>query len=144
MSIPSGGLINTAYYDSLIERIESCGTCDDLQAALTDATAGVTDQIAGLTQRLAMLGPYVALATAPGANPAQIVTWIQDFIKAQITPMVNASIMIPLQIAQLATLPAEFMSAADSVKDRLGSCSITAPDFTPPVLDTGRLAAEGL
>lgn len=144
MSIPTGGIINTAYYDSVVQRIESCGTCDDIQKALNDATAGVTDQLANITARLAVLQPYIALATAPGANPAQIVTWITDFIAAQITPMVNASITLPLQMAQLATLPPRFIAAADAAKDRIGSCSITAPAFVPPVLDTGRLAAEGL
>lgn len=144
MSIPTGGIINTAYYDSIVQRIESCGTCDDIQKALDDATAGVTDQIANMTARLAVLQPYIALATAPGADPSKIVTWITDFIAAQITPMVNASITIPLQIAQLATMPAEFISAANAAKDRIGSCSITAPDFVPPVLDAGRMAEEGL
>lgn len=134
MSIPEGQIINTAYFDSVIARIEGCGTCDTIQAALDDATGSVTAQLGSLTEKLAVLQPYIALATAPGANPAQLATWITDLIAAQIEPMLKPVITIPLQMAELAMLPAKFAAAAAAAQARLPSCSITPPTFDAPVV----------
>lgn len=144
MSIPEGQIINTAYYDSVVDRIKSCGTCEDIQAALNDATGSVAAQQAALTAKLAALQPYMALASPPGANPAQIVTWITDFIKAQIEPMIKPTVTIPLQLAQLGALPAKFASAAAEAKARLPNCSISAPSFAPAKINLETMKKEGL
>lgn len=149
MAVPGGEPVNMAYFDSVIARIESCGTCADIQAALDDATGSVQTQLMSLTEKLAVLQPYIALMTMPGANPAAIVTYLQDLATATIEPMLKPIVTIPLQLAAYATLPAKFMAAAEAAKDRIPSCSITArsvdvPEVPPAVLDYARLKMEGL
>lgn len=149
MSVPGGEPVNMAYFDSVIARIESCGTCADIQAALDDATGSVQIQLNSLTEKLAVLQPYIALMTMPGANPGAIVTYLQDLATATIEPMLKPIITIPLQLAAYATLPAKFIAAAEAAKDRLPSCSITpptveVPPIPAPVLDYARLKMEGL
>lgn len=149
MAIPTGDPVNMAYFDSVMARIESCGSCADIQAALDDATGIVQAQLDSLADRMAMLQPYLALLSPPGADPGAIVSFLTDMITAQIKPMVEPLTIIPLQIAAYAQLPAKFAAAADAAKARLPSCEITPPTVTPPaipapVLDFVRMKQEGL
>ena len=149
MAIPTGDPVNMAYFDSVIARIESCGTCADIQAALDDSSGIVQAQLDSLAERMQMLQPYLALLTPPSANPAQIVTFLTDLIEAQIKPMVAPLTIIPLQIAAYVQLPAKFIAAADAAKARLPSCDITPPVVTPPVIpkaviNFARMKQEGL
>lgn len=144
MSIPGGQIINTAYYDSLIDRIKSCGTCEDIQSALDDATSGVTDQVSALTEKLAVLQPYLALLSMPGANPGAIVTYLQDLANALIKPYVDAAIQVPLQIAELATLPAKFVAAAEEAKNRIPSCTINFAQPAVTKINVQALQANGV
>lgn len=149
MSVPEGQIINTAYFDAVIARIEGCGTCDTIQAALDDATGSVAAQLGSITEKLAALQPYIALATAPGANPAQIVTWITGLIEAQITPMLKPVATLPVQLAELATLPSRFAAAAAKAQARLPSCGISVPTFDAPaipqaILDYAALKNNGV
>lgn len=126
--IPQGSLpFNAETISRLTEQLATVQTCDELQIIAGEAMASINGQLAGITAQMAALQPIMALLTAPGANPAQIVTWITDFISAFLAPYVKPIVTLQLQVAQIAAAVAQLQAAIDSASSRIGSCSISLP-----------------
>src|SRR5213592_591237 len=120
---PQGSLpFNAETFAKLAEQIEAASTCSELQALTSEAMGSANALLSGIGAQMAALQPIMALLTAPCANPAQIVTWITDFITAFLQPYVKPMLVLPIQIAQITAAIAQLQSAIDSAASRIGSC----------------------
>ena len=121
------GLINNQYYDSIIEKINNCTTCEDLQEATAGALSVIQAEQKAIQDQLTALAPILALLDPP-TSPSSVITWVTDFITSYLTPMVKPSLNYSLQLAQIAQKTAELTSAINSASERIGSCEISIPN----------------
>jgi len=132
---PQGSLpFNAETFDRLAEQINAVQSCAELQALTDEAMQSANALLSGIGAQMAALQPMMALLTAPGANPAQIVTWITDFISAVLQPYVKPMVVLPVQIAQVTAAIAKLQAAIGTASARIGSCSIEMPSVTIPEL----------
>ena len=124
MSIPQGSTFNTAFFDDQITRLKSCGSCEDLQAALAEVTGSITNLQTAIASELQKLQPILALIQPPAANPAEIVTWITNFIEGYLTPYTVPTVTYPLQLAQLAEQVSKIQAAASEAASKFPNCSV--------------------
>lgn len=125
---------NPEPFERLADQINAVRTCEELQALADQALQSANTLLAGIGAQLAALKPIMALLTAPGANPAQIVTWITDFISAFLQPYVQPMMVLPAQIAGVSAAIANLQSAITAAASRIGSCSIELPPIEAPEL----------
>jgi len=131
--MPAQGSIpfNAETFAQLRKQIDSVSTGDQLQRITTQAMGSVNGVTAGITSQIAALQPILALLQPPGANPAQIVTWITDFIKAFVEPYTKPAITLPIQIAQLSTEVALLTASIQAAASRLGA-AVEIPEVVIP------------
>lgn len=130
---PQGALpVNVETFAKLRKQIETVDSCEQLQDIAGDAIASVNGVISGINEQLAAIQPILALMTAPGANPAQIVTWITSFIKAFIAPYAKPAMALPIQVAALAKEVAALNAAIETAAGRIGSCTVPLPSVSIP------------
>lgn len=125
---------NPEPFERLVAQLNAVTTCDELQALADQALQSANTLLAGVGAQLAALKPLMALLSAPGANPAQIVTWITDFISAFLQPYLQPMLVLPAQIAGITSAIANLQSAITAAADRIGSCSIELPPIELPEL----------
>lgn len=125
---------NAQTFERLVDQINAVQSCDELQALTTEAMQSANALLAGIGAQMAALQPIMALLTPPSANPAQIVTWITDFVSAFLQPYVKPMLVLPVQIAQITDAIAKLQSAIDAASARIGSCSIELPEIEVPEL----------
>jgi hypothetical protein len=116
---PGATLINTAQIQALIDKINTATNTDDLEAYAQEALAPIENQIAWIRYYIELLAPLLALLNPPTIDPAKIVTWITEFITAQIAPQVEA---YGHYVEQLATITAkldEVRAAANNARQRI-------------------------
>lgn len=122
---PQGSLpFNPKTFERLIQQAETIETCEQLQALASEAMASANAVTSAITEQLAAVQPILALLTAPGANPAQIVTWISDFITVFLKPYAKPAITLPIQLAQVAAQVAQLTAAINAAANRIGNCSV--------------------
>jgi hypothetical protein len=129
MSLPSCfDLLNADFFSGYNTQISSVTNQAELQALADRIMADLSLVESTLTSQMSFLTPLLALLTPPGANLAQIVTWITGlitFLQEMYKPYANA-------VAQIAALPAEIATltaAIEAAASRLG-VSITIPPVT--------------
>lgn len=122
MSKQGESIINDSYFDSVVDRINGCLNCEQLEAAAGEALEAIQSQQAAIAEQLAKIAPMLALLSPPG-SPTAVITWIKDFIEAYLTPSLKPSINYSLQLAQLTAKIAAVSSAISSASGRIG-CSL--------------------
>ena len=113
---------------SMVKQIESVNTCQELQIILDDVTETLNAQKAALAEQLAALAPIQALLTAPGIDPSKIVTWITDFIAAQLAPQYQAYLKTVTELTELTSEITTVVSALSNKISTLG-CDISVPSI---------------
>lgn len=125
------GPVNVEYFEGLQRSIEGCASCEQLQAVVDESFASVSATMESMTAELARLQPLLALLTAPGANPAQIVTWITDYIDGVLRPMLGPALTIPVQLAAITAQMAELPPLITAKMAQFESCSVPIPPLPP-------------
>lgn len=125
------GPINTEYFEGLQKSIEGCASCEQLTEVVNEAFASVGDTITSMTDQLAALEPLMALLEPPAANPAEIVTWLTDFITGYLTPQLKPVINLPIQLAQISAQMAELPALIEAKMAQFPSCSVPIPPLPP-------------
>jgi len=138
-------LLNLDYFNNILAQINALSASIPPNATLAELTAiaaelqSTIDSIysdislleSTITSQIALLGPIVALLTAPAANPAAIVTWLTSFITDFLTPYVKPYVTYAAQLtalnAQVAILTAAFEELAST---KLPGFTITIPPIT--------------
>ncbi len=118
--------VNLAVFEGFQKRIEGCASCEQLQEVTAELFASVTATMDGMLAQLEALQPLANL-TIPGANPAQIVTWITDFTNALIKPMIAPTLVIPIQIATITAQMAQVTAAVQEKMAQFESCTVPVP-----------------
>lgn len=133
MSIPQGSLpFNTEVFAQLRARIDAVNTGDALQKVTDEAMTSINGVTGGITQQIAALQPILALLSPPSANPAQIVTWLTNFITAFLQPYAKPAITLPIQIAALSAEVAALTASIQAAAARLGDVDIEIPPINIP------------
>lgn len=114
-------VINDAYFDTLVERINAIDRPAQLQTVIDSALPSLQLQSEQITASIAQLAPFLALATGPAASPSAIVTWISSFIAASIQPQVQAYNMQVGQLSALGAQIARVTAAIEAAQERIGS-----------------------
>lgn len=126
------GPVNTQYFEGLQQSIEGCASCEQLQEVVTEAFASVTSTMEAMTAELARLQPLLALLTVPAANPADIVTWITDFIGDYLAPQITLpTVSLPIQLAAIAAQMAALPPIIEAKMAQFPSCSVPIPPLPP-------------
>lgn len=131
MNIQGSLPFNAQVFARLREQVDALEHCDQLAQLSGEIQAAADGVIAGINEQLAVIEPIMALLAAPGANPAQIVTWITDFISAFLKPVIKPYATLPLQLAQVAAELAQLTSALQSASGRIG-CGTGSFDLPAP------------
>lgn len=125
------GPINLDYFEGLKKSIEGCASCEQLQEVTAETFESVTATMTSMTEQLAALQPLLALLEPPTANPAQIVTWITDFITGYLTPQLKPVISLPIQFAAITAQMAELPAIIAAKAEQFESCSVPIPPLPP-------------
>ena len=126
--IPQGStLINTDHFVKLIDSINACAACDQLQVLVNDAFASLNALKSGVQSELAKLTPVLSMLTPPSSDPSAIVTWITNFVNTTLTPMTKPTITYAAQLSATLTQIANVTTAINAAAGRLTSCTITIP-----------------
>ena len=97
--VPQGStLINTDHFVNVIDSVNACETCAQLQGVVDDAFASLNAVKAGVQSELAKLMPALSLLSPPSANLGAIVTWITSFVSTTLTPLVKPTITYAAQL----------------------------------------------
>lgn len=134
MSNNQGSLpFNTEVFAKLRAQIDAVQSPAALQQIADEAMGSINGMSSGITAQLAAIQPFLALIQPPGANPAQIVTWIKDFITAFINPYLKPAITLPIQIAALTSEVALMTASIQAAADRLQTPIVIPPVELPEV-----------
>lgn len=127
--LPQGSeVFNTTYFDSLLEKVNSVGSCDQLQTVSIDVLGSLNALKAGITSQLEALTPILALLSPPG--PEDAVSWITNFIEVYLRPLTLPTVNYSLQLTELTAKIAEITSAITSKQVEFPSCNVTLPQVT--------------
>lgn len=121
------GPVNVEYFNGLTRSIEGCASCEQLQEVTAEAFGSISATMESMTAQLAQLQPLLALLQPPSANPAQIVTWLTDFISLYLTPQVRPVFTIPIQLAAITAQMAAVTAAVNAKMAQFESCSVPIP-----------------
>jgi phage gp45-like len=122
-------LVNAQYFTNLTNRVNALETCADLQALAAKELASLSGIKQAIDAELARLAPYAALLTAPGASPSAIVTWITNFISAELEPKYQASLSYAAQLTALTTAVTNLTTAIEQKAAQFESCTLSLPGF---------------
>ena len=137
-------LLNLDYFNNILAQInalsgsippnatlaELTAIAAELQSTIDDIYADISLLESTITSQIALLGPLVALLTAP-TNLGEIVTWLSSFVTDFLTPYLKpyetyAAQLIALN-AQVAILTAAIEELAST---KLPGITITIPPIT--------------
>ena len=115
--------INPDYFMNQIARLESAGSCAELQEMTTEIMASLKGMTDGITAQMESIAPILALLQTP-SNP---ITWIASFITHVLTPMYKPYISYTAQLAQVIISIAELTTTIQTLQARFPSCTINIP-----------------
>jgi len=132
--IPQGSaVINTAYFDSLVDRLNSAVDISDLQDTVDDAFGSLSAHKAAVMAQIEALAPFLALLNPPTIDPSKIVTWITSLITTQIAPQVQVYTQYATEIAMLTSKVGELTSAVSAAEQRLKDKAATIGGTLPSI-----------
>lgn len=118
-------LVNSVHFSNLTKSIKAARSCEELQALADEMSESLSALKSGISAELASLQPMLALLQAPGANLAELVNWISNFIKAYLTQMAQPALVYATQLAELELQIATLASAISDAASRFTSCSVS-------------------
>jgi hypothetical protein len=125
--IPQGdAVLNAKYFDDIIERVDNANSCQDLQDAVNTAFASINAQQQAILDQLEALLPILALLDPP-SDPAEVITWVLNFITSYLTPALKPYTNYALQVAQMTAKIAELTSAIENASNRFNNCTVSIP-----------------
>lgn len=126
--LPQGtSLINTDQFTNMIDSINTCKECAQLQELVDEAYASLNAMIDGAKEELMKLMPVISLTSGPSVNLGAIVTWINTFIDTVLTPLIKPTITYAAQLTATLAAIEEVAAAIEAAAARLTSCTITIP-----------------
>ena len=128
----SSELVNTQYFQSLIDEVNSCPSCAQLQTLALDSLTAIGQQQDAVLEQQALLAPMVALLTPP-TSPAAAVTWIQNFITDYLDPQLKPAVNYVAQTTALVAQVTELTAAITNAAAKFESCTVTIPPLPPPL-----------
>lgn len=135
-------IVNTQYYDKLIERANSAIDCGEINELMAEAMAGLKAQQDAIAAKIAELQPLLALLKVPGSL-SEIIKWLKTFIKNFLGPYLKPYATYVAQLALMEKKLVELIEAMEKAASRLTHCSITVdtklPSLTLPPFDTSAL-----
>jgi hypothetical protein len=131
--IPQGSsALNADYFSSLIEQVNMCTSCAELQSLTSEAFGSIEAFLNGIAAQTVILGPLASLLTAPAANPTAIVTWITTLIDDYLTPQLATYTTYATKVALLTVQITELTNAITNAQSRFTNCAVTLPTLTIP------------
>lgn len=130
---PCSPAFSTAYFSNIIAQINALGSSNyseasELQSLINQVFGDLSVLQSTMTSQLAVLEPLLALVSAP-ANPAEVITWIGNFITGFLTPYIIPYTTLTSQLGILTSEVASLTSAIEAVASGKG-WSITIPAVT--------------
>lgn len=126
--IPQGStLVNTSTFDNLIDSVNACDSCAQLQSVVNEAFASINAVKAGIESELASLTPVLALLSPPSASPGAIVTWLTSFITVTLTPMTKPTITYAAQLTEMVEQIAAVSVAINAAAAKFTNCAVSTP-----------------
>ena len=122
--------INNSYFQSIIDDINSCTSCDQLQKAATDYIESLVNQQTAIEEQQASLAPALALLTAP-TTPTAVITWITNYINDYLAPQLQPSVNYQTQLSETYAQTIELLSAIANAASKFTSCNIDLPPVPP-------------
>lgn len=113
----------TDFISSLTARVESVGSCEDLQEQSAKLLAPLEDLIQSFTEQINSLATLVPLMAVP-TDPASAQAWIGAFIATRIAPMQESAVKAQSQIPEVVAALAELTNAIQSKASEFNNCSI--------------------
>lgn len=129
MNLEGSELVNAQYFTDLTNRVNAVSTCADLQALVTKEIESLSGIKQMINAEVARLSPYIQLLTAPSADLTKIVTWISNFITADLEPKYQAYLAYAIQLTALTTAVTNLITAIEQKAAQLQSCTINVPTF---------------
>lgn len=131
-------IVNTAYFDKLIDRVNSATSTAELQSHVNDAFGSLSAHKSAVLAQIEYLTPYLALLTLPAANPAEIVIWLGKLVTSLVAPQVAAAATYATQLTTLTAKVTDLTSAVQSAEQRLKNkaeqAGNTVPSITIPAI----------
>ena len=111
--------INVAYFDALIDRINSIQTLDDLDIAAPKIMGTVNEQLSSVMAQIEKLGPLADMLNNIPTSPDDVVSWITDLANNLIAPIVAPIATLTLQQTAIAAKIVELETAIQNKIDEL-------------------------
>lgn len=113
-------LMSEQQKDSIIRRIESVDTCDDLRQLKEEVNQLTQDLIAAATAKLEELSPLLSLLEIP-TSPDEVVEWvkafIEEYLKKTLSPVLTLQIQLPITLTYIAEIGDALIDKASEIKD---------------------------
>jgi hypothetical protein len=136
MQVQGAEIINTAWFDAIVEKINAARNSLDLQEYASEALEPVSAQITVAEQKLAQLSPYLALLTMPTPTPQAIISWLTSLVAAQVQPQVQAYYTYVQQLATIEAQISRVQSAISAAEQRIKAAVRVPAIPTIPTLPT--------
>lgn len=117
--------INVDYILTLKEQVSKCTSCAELQEASAKIVKALQEQLQGMLDQMAVLEPILALLSPPSID--DIVTWVADFIKAVLEPMIKPYYEYQLQLVELTAAITEIADLIQGLSSKFPNCEIVPP-----------------
>lgn len=124
-------ILNLDYFINVKLQFEACETAEELQALVNEVYAQVALLNSTLQAQVDALAPLLSLLTAP-TNPAEVITWITNFIGGPLTLMLKPSVVLDLQVTGVLAQVAEMTALILEIQSlKFPTFTITIPSVAP-------------
>jgi hypothetical protein len=123
--------LNLQWFLNVQASISGAGTAEELQQIISTAFADIAPLNSTIESQLAYLAPIEALLTAP-LNPAEVITWVSNFITGFLGPYYAPQIQLTAQLASIITQIAALTALAEEVASaKFPGITINFPSVAP-------------
>lgn len=125
-------IVNTEYFDKMIDRANGAMDCSELNALAKEAMDAIKAQQAAILKQIEALMPILALLHPPTSLTA-IIKWVKNFITSFLTPYLQPYKTYVLQLTLMAEKLAELAAAMEAAAKRLTTCKMEISLDLPPI-----------
>lgn len=134
--LPQGNsILNTQYFSSLTDRVNNCGSCEELQIIVSEAFASINAGQSAVQAQIDALKPMLALASAP-TDLGSVISWITNLINGFLNPLIKPYATYATQMSQLSTQMASLTAAIENAAGKFPSCAVNVPTVSMPTEST--------
>lgn len=126
-------IVNTEFFDRMIDRANGVLDCDELNELAKEAIDSVKAQQVAILKQIEDLLPILALLEAPTSLTA-IIKWVKNFIKSFLAPYLGPYQTYLAQLTLMAAKMAELIAAFEAAAGRLTVCKVSV-DLTIPTIE---------